>query len=92
MEDEARLERERHEKERLVALKNKEKKEQSAVASSEVKQKLQVNNGIARKCVSRLMSTKTKSRVVSLKFLVFLHHVIRSAVFFQLFEMRQTIR
>lgn len=42
MEDEARLERERREKERLAALKNKEKKEQSAVASSEVKQKLQV--------------------------------------------------
>ena len=42
MEEEARLERERHEKERLLALKNKEKREQSAVASSEVKQKLQV--------------------------------------------------
>lgn len=43
MEEEARLERERHEKERLLALKNKEKREQSAVASSEVKQKLQAS-------------------------------------------------
>lgn len=45
-EEEARLERERHEKERLLALKNKEKREQSAVASSEVKQKLQVRQPI----------------------------------------------
>lgn len=42
MEEEARVERERLDKERLLALKNKEKREQSAVASSEVKQKLQV--------------------------------------------------
>lgn len=47
MEEEARLERERHEKERLLALKNKEKREQSAVASSEVKQKLQVRYTIS---------------------------------------------
>ena len=42
VEEEARLERERLDKERLLAIKNKEKREQSAVASSEVKQKLQV--------------------------------------------------
>lgn len=48
MEEEARLERERHEKERLLALKNKEKREQSAVASSEVKQKLQASYNIQK--------------------------------------------
>ena len=42
--EEARAERERCENERLVALKNKEKIEQSAVASTAVKQKLQVRN------------------------------------------------
>jgi len=46
IEEEARLERERIDKERLLAIKNKEKREQSAVASSEVKQKLQVKENV----------------------------------------------
>lgn len=70
-EEEARLERERHEKERLVALKNKEKREQSAVASSEVKQKLQVcycispfsNFKMQFGCRNSFHSTGTKRRV-----------------------------
>ena len=40
-EEEQRVERERLEKEKLEALKKKEKHEQSAIASSEVKQRLQ---------------------------------------------------
>jgi len=50
VEEEARLERERIDKERLLAIKNKEKREQSAVASSEVKQKLQVKENILVVC------------------------------------------